>query len=83
MFSKEILQLLIQVVTSWQIIAVTVALIFYMNIVLIVARRSHYRPRMVQKKVKRKKAAPAESGPEEVVTSPDSDINDELGLEEG
>ena len=78
------MQLLIQVITSWQVIAVTVALVIYIYIVSHVARGSHYRwNNVVQKvKVKKKKAAPPAAGPEEVVSSPDANVNDELGLEE-
>ena len=38
MFSSEIKQLLIQVISSWQVIAVTVVLIIYISIVNYVAR---------------------------------------------
>ena len=82
MFSKEIMRLLIQVITSWQVIAVTAALVIYIYIVSSVAR-NRYRPRIARKvKVKKTKAAPVAAGPEEVVSSSGSDVNDELGLEE-
>jgi heme/copper-type cytochrome/quinol oxidase subunit 2 len=79
MFSREIFDLLIQVVTSWQVIAVTVAVVLYIFLVSYVARLYH-RPRSVSifpskpKKVKEKKAAAAEG--------PEVSTNDELGLEE-
>ena len=83
MFSKDIMQLLMQVVSSWQVIAVTIALVLYMNIIFHVARTGYYRPRAAKKmKVKKVKAQAAESGPEEVVSSPGASVNDELGLEE-
>jgi hypothetical protein len=77
MFSKELMYLLLQVIKSWQVIAVTIAIILYMFFVSYVARIYH-RPRSVSKTKARKKAA---AGPEEV-TSSGADTNDELGLEE-
>ncbi|GHV95427.1 hypothetical protein AGMMS50293_17470 [Spirochaetia bacterium] len=72
--------LLIQVVKSWQVIAVTVAIVLYMSLVSYVARMYH-RPHASRSKSKKKqKAAPAAAGPEE--TGIGSDSNDELGLEE-
>jgi hypothetical protein len=84
MISKEILPLLLQVIKSWQVIAVTVVLVFYMFLVSYAARTYH-RPRRVSKTRPRKQkaAALAASGPEEVVaSSPAADSNEELGLEE-
>ncbi|MDR2435168.1 MAG: hypothetical protein LBD47_11485 [Treponema sp.] len=79
MFSKEMLALLLQVITSWQVIAVTVVVLVYMSLVSYVAR-IHHRPRSISKnKPKKEKAAVA--GPEEV-TGSGSDTNEELGLEE-
>lgn len=69
-----------QVLKSWQVIAVTVAIILYMSLVSYVAR-AYRRPRAVSKnKPKRKKAEPV-SGPEEVTAS-GADTNETLGLEE-
>jgi hypothetical protein len=81
MFSKEVLALLTEVVTSWQVIAITVALVIYLNIVFYVARAYH-RPRMkLSEKIKFKKKDKAAAGaPEDVITS--SSDNDDLGLEE-
>ena len=75
------MSLLAQVITSWQVIAVTVVLVAYLFLVFHAAR-SYRRPRLVpkEKKVRRKKAA-APDGPEEVASS-GSSVNDELGLEE-
>jgi flagellar biosynthesis/type III secretory pathway M-ring protein FliF/YscJ len=80
MFSKEVLALLTEVITSWQVIAITVALVIYLNIVFYVARAYH-RPRAkLSEKIKfRKKAKPAAGGAEEAVTS---GATDDLGLEE-
>ena len=80
MFSKEVFDLLKQVITSWQVIAVTIALVLYLFLVFHAAS-TYRRPRLVpkEKKVRKKKAA-APAGPEEA--DPGSDVNDELGLEE-
>jgi hypothetical protein len=81
MFSKEMLALLLQVISSWQVIAVTVVVLVYMSLVSYVAR-IHHRPHSISKnKPKKEKAAIAVAGPEEV-TGSGSDTNEELGLEE-
>ena len=79
MFSDELAALLPQVLTSWQVLVVTVVLVLYMFLINYVARTYH-RPRFVsrskpQKKEKKKKAAP-------VRVSEDEDSNEALGLEE-
>jgi len=74
-----------QVLTSWQVIAVTIAILLYIHLVSYVARRYH-RPRSSKKieinLFKKKKASPAvvPNNPEETVSG--SNSNDELGLEE-
>ena len=82
MFSKEFFELLGQIIKSWQVIAVTVALVIYMYIVSYVSR-SYHRPRVKKISFRRRKqkveAAP-QAGPEETESSNNS--NDELGLEE-
>ena len=80
-FSKEVLDLLKQVITSWQVIAVTVVLVLYFYIVFYAAR-SYRRPRAKKVKIKKqkiKKGEPA-AGPVEAASA--SNTNDELGLEE-
>ncbi|MDR2184391.1 MAG: hypothetical protein LBO80_01800 [Treponema sp.] len=73
--SKELFDLLIQVIKSWQVLAVTGALLLYIFLVSYVARL-HHRPRESFKKAKKIKAAPeAEAAPEEA-------SDDELDLEE-
>jgi hypothetical protein len=82
MFSSGVVELLKQVVTSWEVIAVTLGFILYVFIVNYVAR-SYHRPRTAKKisfKPKKSKPAPAEEGINEAI--PSSDSNDELGLEE-
>ena len=72
------LHFLFEVITSWQIIAVTVALILYFSLVFYVARahhprRSNFSFKSMPKKEKAKKAA------EEI---PESGDDEDLGLEE-
>ena len=71
---------MLQVVTSWQVIAVTIAIVVYMSLVSYVARTYH-RPHASKTKAKKKKANSPAAGPEEV-SSPGSNVNEELGLEE-
>ena len=80
MTSKELMPLLIQVISSWQVIIVTIAVILYFSLVFFVGRtsgRSHYASSISsQPKIKRKKTTSKES------TGPQVSVNDELGLEE-
>jgi hypothetical protein len=77
MFTEEFFELLIQIIKSWQVIAVSIALVLYLNIVSYAAR-SYRRPKV---KTRQRKAEPAFSSvPEESGGGQDS--NDELGLEE-
>jgi membrane protein implicated in regulation of membrane protease activity len=78
-FSKEIIDLLLQVLSSWQVIAVTLAIIAYMSLVSWVTRASR-RPRVSKSKARKKNAASA-AGPGEAGSLPET-ANDELGLEE-
>jgi hypothetical protein len=83
MFSKELLSLLLEVITSWQVIAVTVVIVLYLFLVTYVGRLYH-RPRSISsfpskpKKKKEEKAAAPEDGEGES----EQETNDELGLEE-
>jgi len=60
MFTEELRNLLFQVVKSWQVIAVSIVLIFYMSLVSYAAR-AHHKPASVSrtkpKKQKKPKAA--------------------------
>jgi len=82
MFQNEVVNLLIQVIKSWQVIAITVALVLYMFLVNYVAR-THHRPRFVSKSKPRKSKSKAASKakPSGAVTE-DEDSNAALGLEE-
>lgn len=79
--SKELIGLLLQVLKSWQVIAITIAIVLYISLVSYVARAYH-RPRAVSKSKPKKKKAEAAlaAGPEEAAAG--SDTNEELGLEE-
>jgi len=83
MIPEGLPSLLFRVITSWEVIAVTVALVLYLTFVGYVAR-SYRRPRFVSKsKVKRSRKAAiatAKSTPEEASDS--SDTNEALGLQE-
>ena len=70
--------LLIDVIMSWQVIAVTIAIVIYLSLVFYVAK-AYRRPRVKSVKVRMKKYQPA-AGPEE--TGEGENSNDELGLEE-
>ena len=65
MFQKEVLDLLFQVIQSWQVLVITIALVLYLCLVNFVAR-TYRRPRFVSKK----KALPA-------VVTDNSNISDD------
>ena len=78
MFTEEVKNLLFQVITSWQVIAVTVVLIIYVFIVRSVARL--YRGRRQRKiPILPKEKPQAASAP---VPAASSGGDDDLGLEE-
>jgi len=77
MFSEGLFTLLIKIISSWQVIVITIALLVYLNIVFYVSRAYH-RPRVKKVRVKKKpKAEELPAAPKEGASS-----NDELGLEE-
>jgi hypothetical protein len=77
-FSEELRDLIIRVITSWQVIVVTVALIFYFLLVSYVSRiRHHSRPAAPEAGPKKHKKNKGES-PEAVVVTDD----ESLGIEE-
>jgi len=85
MQTLSLVDLIKQVVTSWQVIVVTVGILIYLNIVFFVSRK-HHGPSSILKmggKNKKKKSKPEKApsaGPEE--TGGGKDTNEELGLEE-
>ena len=72
MFNAELRRLLVQVITSWQVLAVTVVLVLYIFLVNYVARLYHKR-RPPRERPAEKAQMPEEAAQNEA---------DELGLEE-
>ena len=65
MFSEELKELLIQVIKSWQVIAVSIVLVLYISLVNYAAR-AHKKPAFVSKlkpKKKEKKEKPKKEKP--------------------
>jgi hypothetical protein len=77
MFSGELISLLKQVIISWQVIAVSVALVLYLFLVSYVAR-TYKRPRDPSLVRRAKKGASPPVGEPDLETSD----NDDLGLVE-
>ena len=79
----SLFELLKQVVTSWQVIAITLAVLVYFFLVLHLAK-SYHKPRAKKAKIIKKKEVPAAAqGPEIVDDSMSGDdSNEDLGLEE-
>lgn len=83
MFSKEALTLLKEVILSWQVIAVTIALILYLNIVFYAARARRRVKLNLRNKINFKRKKPkVESEAVETEELTESNQTDELGLEE-
>jgi hypothetical protein len=85
MYPESMFELIKHVLTSWQVIAVTVGIVLYLNLVFYAAR--HYRtPKIssIAKKIrfKRKKSSenPNSGGTDTI--SGGSNTNDELGLDD-
>jgi len=72
-----------QVITSWQVIVVTIVILLYIHIVSHFAK-SYHRPRTKKLKInmfkKKPKQAVSKGIPEEVLSG--SDSNEDLGIEE-
>jgi len=77
---EDLIKIIVQVLTSWQVIAITIAVLLYIFLVGHVAK-SYHRPRTV-KKVKEKKKKEAAPVAESDDITPVDDSNDDLGLEE-
>ena len=77
MFSDEVKKMLVEVITSWQVIAVTVALVIYISIVNSVARLNRRRTQIPPVPKEKKKALDAIPPPSAPAAG-----DDELGLEE-
>jgi flagellar biosynthesis/type III secretory pathway M-ring protein FliF/YscJ len=78
-FSKELKDLLFRVITSWQVIAVTVVLVLYFLLVTYVARLRR-RSRSIAMEGMPKKAK--NSGKDKAAESIEVTEDDDLGLEE-
>jgi flagellar biosynthesis/type III secretory pathway M-ring protein FliF/YscJ len=78
MFSKELKDMLLQVVTSWQVLAVTVAVILYFFLVSYVGR-NYRRPRHVSAKLIPKASHAGEAAEDE---EEQTSVDEDLGLEE-
>jgi len=83
MYTEGIFKLLVQVVSSWQVIAATVALVIYLHMVFYVAKAYH-RPMVSKIKFKKKKSKSEDTlaAPPKEAAGEEASINDELGLEE-
>jgi len=88
MFTEEVIAMLKKVISSWQVIAVTIAIVFYLNIVFYTAK-SYHRPRAKPSekiKINKKKSEPEpvlpDAGDTEADSDSDSNSNADLGLEE-
>jgi len=73
--------LLVKVISSWQVIAITVALILYLRIVFYVSKAYH-RPMVSKISFKKKKSKSEEITAAPEVKEEEASTNDELGLEE-
>ena len=79
MFSGSMFDLAIQIITTWQVIAVTVAIVLYIFLINYVSQGYH-RPRFVSKS-KAKKAVKSDKKAKIPKKSQDEKIDEELGLE--
>jgi hypothetical protein len=78
MFKPEMLKLIVKVVSSWQVIAVTIVLVLYFMLVSYVARL-HHRSKAFSLVPKKKKKQKPEKVPETEISEEESD---DLGLDE-
>ncbi|MDR2182322.1 MAG: hypothetical protein LBN92_06570 [Treponema sp.] len=78
MFPKDVFRFLFQVVSSWQVIAVTIVLILYVSLVSYVAKLYHPRPEFSFDSPPKAKKQKNEAPPEELEAGGAED----LGLEE-
>jgi len=82
MESLTVVELLKQVITSWQVIAVTIGIILYLNLVFFVTRGNR-NPLKIHRMSAKNKPAKKENKPEVLEESgAGKSANEELGLEE-
>jgi len=79
-YEGTLIDLLKEVVKSWQVLAVTVALVFYIFIINRVARAGGYKRRKSVKMPKAKKKAKDASAAPVIEDDSNSGSTDELGL---
>jgi hypothetical protein len=82
MFSKELVPLLLQIISSWQVIAVTIAIILYFSLVSYVTRRGGRSRYGASIHSNRKKKTSSKSKQSSAAETSSGSVNDELGLEE-
>jgi hypothetical protein len=77
MFTQELKDLLVQVITSWQVLVVTGALVLYILVVNSVSRLYRRRPPSAPATGKK-----AKTGGKASKAAPPAVVDDDLGLEE-
>jgi len=75
MFSEELTKVILQVLKSWQVLVITVVLIFYIYLVKYVARRYH-RPHFVSKSKPKPKPKQKKEKPDKKTLSPNDVISE-------
>ncbi|MDR1277256.1 MAG: hypothetical protein LBK02_00735 [Treponema sp.] len=82
MSSKELIALLLRVITSWQVIVVTVVVFLYFFLVSYVAKLYRRSPLRFSSPAKSKKQKPSPPEPKAAEFDNEENTDDELGLEE-
>jgi hypothetical protein len=84
MYPGGLFALFKDVISSWEVIAVTLAMLLFLKIVFYVSA-SYRRPIKIKKLIPKKKpkAEPAAANPDEIHEESEGSANEELGLEEG
>jgi len=77
MFSNEVINLLVKVVSSWQVIVATVALLIYLKLVFYVSSARRARTFDLTARAK-----PAKAKKEKTAKAAAASSDDELGIEE-
>jgi hypothetical protein len=81
MFSKELIPILLHVLSSWQVIAVTIAFLLFVSLISFVARTQGRLISSLPIKIKKIKTVKTEVPVASVESDSDDDeIDDELGL---
>jgi hypothetical protein len=80
--SKELTALLFRVITSWQVIVITVVVFLYFFLVSYVAKLYHHSSLRFSSPSKSKKQKPAPAKTKAAEPDEEGSTDDELGLEE-